>query len=136
MCRSFKSETLTELVKSHRQKGAACSILSVRLENPTGYGRIVRETTNSSPGSSNKKTRRLKNDKLTRSTPASIALMLVKLFDALTQSEAGKRTGRILSDGRAGDSPARTARVTFMFTAMRAKFPASTHGPSLPSLKT
>ena len=39
----LKPETLMELIKSHREKGATCSILSVRLENPTGYGRIVRD---------------------------------------------------------------------------------------------
>ncbi|MFN2500619.1 MAG: bifunctional UDP-N-acetylglucosamine diphosphorylase/glucosamine-1-phosphate N-acetyltransferase GlmU [Pyrinomonadaceae bacterium] len=39
------SQTLTELTKLHeefRGGGAACTILSVRLENPTGYGRIIR----------------------------------------------------------------------------------------------
>jgi bifunctional UDP-N-acetylglucosamine pyrophosphorylase/glucosamine-1-phosphate N-acetyltransferase len=38
----LKSETLTAFIDSHREKSATCSILSVRLENPTGYGRIVR----------------------------------------------------------------------------------------------
>lgn len=40
----LKSETLTALIESHRGGGAACSIVSVRLENPTGYGRIVRDS--------------------------------------------------------------------------------------------
>ncbi|HKO59914.1 MAG TPA: bifunctional UDP-N-acetylglucosamine diphosphorylase/glucosamine-1-phosphate N-acetyltransferase GlmU [Pyrinomonadaceae bacterium] len=39
----LKSETLTSFIDSHREKRAACSILTVRLENPTGYGRIVRD---------------------------------------------------------------------------------------------
>lgn len=39
----LKPETLDALIDSHRAGGAACSILSVRLENPTGYGRIVRD---------------------------------------------------------------------------------------------
>jgi bifunctional UDP-N-acetylglucosamine pyrophosphorylase / glucosamine-1-phosphate N-acetyltransferase len=39
----LKPETLTALIESHRGSGAACSILSVRLENPAGYGRIVRD---------------------------------------------------------------------------------------------
>jgi bifunctional UDP-N-acetylglucosamine pyrophosphorylase/glucosamine-1-phosphate N-acetyltransferase len=38
----IRAETLTSLIEDHRAKGAVCSILSVRLENPTGYGRIVR----------------------------------------------------------------------------------------------
>ncbi len=37
-----RTETLRKLIDHHRQTGAACSILSVELQNPTGYGRIVR----------------------------------------------------------------------------------------------
>ncbi len=40
----LKAETLEHLIDAHRSSGAACSILSVRLENPTGYGRIVRNS--------------------------------------------------------------------------------------------
>lgn len=36
-------ETLQKFVDYHRASGAACSILSVKLENPTGYGRMVRD---------------------------------------------------------------------------------------------
>ncbi|MDQ3667124.1 MAG: bifunctional UDP-N-acetylglucosamine diphosphorylase/glucosamine-1-phosphate N-acetyltransferase GlmU [Acidobacteriota bacterium] len=36
-------ETLKTFVDYHRSTGAACSILSVKLENPTGYGRMVRD---------------------------------------------------------------------------------------------
>jgi bifunctional UDP-N-acetylglucosamine pyrophosphorylase/glucosamine-1-phosphate N-acetyltransferase len=39
----LKAETLEHFIAEHRSSGAACSILSVRLENPTGYGRIVRD---------------------------------------------------------------------------------------------
>ena len=35
-------ETLKKFLVAHRSARAACSILTVRLENPTGYGRIVR----------------------------------------------------------------------------------------------
>jgi bifunctional UDP-N-acetylglucosamine pyrophosphorylase/glucosamine-1-phosphate N-acetyltransferase len=38
----LRSETLLKLVEAHRQARAACTILTTRLENPTGYGRIVR----------------------------------------------------------------------------------------------
>lgn len=36
-------ETLQKFLDYHRANGAACSILSIKLENPTGYGRIVRD---------------------------------------------------------------------------------------------
>ncbi len=39
----LKPETLERFIAEHRSGGAACSVLSVRLENPTGYGRIVRD---------------------------------------------------------------------------------------------
>src|ERR671914_362479 len=41
-----RSETLGALVhqhRTHRGRGAACTLLSVRLEDPTGYGRVVRD---------------------------------------------------------------------------------------------
>ena len=39
----IRAETMRNLIEHHRASGAACSILSVRLENPTGYGRIIRD---------------------------------------------------------------------------------------------
>lgn len=38
----LQPQTLKALVAAHRQEGAACTILTARLDNPTGYGRIVR----------------------------------------------------------------------------------------------
>lgn len=39
----IRAATLESFVAHHRASGAVCSILSVRLENPTGYGRIIRD---------------------------------------------------------------------------------------------
>ncbi|MEP6570407.1 MAG: bifunctional UDP-N-acetylglucosamine diphosphorylase/glucosamine-1-phosphate N-acetyltransferase GlmU [Acidobacteriota bacterium] len=39
----IRPTTLKGFVEQHRTSGAACSVLSVRLESPTGYGRIVRD---------------------------------------------------------------------------------------------
>lgn len=39
----IRVETLQKLIEQHQHTAAACSILSVRLENPTGYGRIIRD---------------------------------------------------------------------------------------------
>lgn len=38
----IRAETLKKLIAHHRESGAACSILSVELPNPAGYGRMVR----------------------------------------------------------------------------------------------
>jgi bifunctional UDP-N-acetylglucosamine pyrophosphorylase/glucosamine-1-phosphate N-acetyltransferase len=43
----IKTETLRKLIEHHNNAGAACTILSVRLENPTGYGRIIRDQNDS-----------------------------------------------------------------------------------------
>lgn len=39
----IRAETLQNFLEHHRSTGATCSILSVRLENPIGYGRIMRD---------------------------------------------------------------------------------------------
>jgi bifunctional UDP-N-acetylglucosamine pyrophosphorylase / glucosamine-1-phosphate N-acetyltransferase len=39
----IRETTLRRFLDQHHSINAACSILSVRLENPTGYGRIVRD---------------------------------------------------------------------------------------------
>src|SRR5579885_207535 len=41
-----RAETLGALIhqhRTHRGRGAACTLMAVRLEDPTGYGRIVRD---------------------------------------------------------------------------------------------
>jgi bifunctional UDP-N-acetylglucosamine pyrophosphorylase/glucosamine-1-phosphate N-acetyltransferase len=39
----IKAETLRKFIEHHNSARADCSILSVRLENPTGYGRVIRD---------------------------------------------------------------------------------------------
>jgi bifunctional UDP-N-acetylglucosamine pyrophosphorylase/glucosamine-1-phosphate N-acetyltransferase len=43
----IRPETLKKLVDHHRKTNSDCSILSVRLENPSGYGRVIRDGQNS-----------------------------------------------------------------------------------------
>jgi bifunctional UDP-N-acetylglucosamine pyrophosphorylase/glucosamine-1-phosphate N-acetyltransferase len=38
----IRTETLAALARAHRESGAAATILSAEIENPSGYGRIVR----------------------------------------------------------------------------------------------
>jgi len=38
-----RAETLAALVLEHRLSGAACTLLTARLDDPTGYGRVVRD---------------------------------------------------------------------------------------------
>ncbi|PYS71057.1 MAG: UDP-N-acetylglucosamine diphosphorylase/glucosamine-1-phosphate N-acetyltransferase [Acidobacteria bacterium] len=39
----IRLETLRKLIEHHRATSSDCSILTVRLENPTGYGRVIRD---------------------------------------------------------------------------------------------
>jgi bifunctional UDP-N-acetylglucosamine pyrophosphorylase/glucosamine-1-phosphate N-acetyltransferase len=39
----LRPETIAALVDEHRQSGAACTVLTARIADPTGYGRIVRD---------------------------------------------------------------------------------------------
>ncbi|HET6949208.1 MAG TPA: sugar phosphate nucleotidyltransferase [Acidimicrobiales bacterium] len=38
-----RPETLAALVLEHRLSGAACTLLTARMDDPTGYGRVVRD---------------------------------------------------------------------------------------------
>jgi bifunctional UDP-N-acetylglucosamine pyrophosphorylase/glucosamine-1-phosphate N-acetyltransferase len=38
-----RAETLAALVLEHRLSGAACTLLTARLDDPSGYGRVVRD---------------------------------------------------------------------------------------------
>lgn len=38
----LRAETIASLIDEHRLSGAACTILTARMDDPTGYGRIVR----------------------------------------------------------------------------------------------
>ncbi len=40
-----RAETLRKLIQQHVVDNARCTMLTVRLENPTGYGRVVRDDT-------------------------------------------------------------------------------------------
>lgn len=39
----IKPETLAAVVREHRLSGAACTLLTARMDDPTGYGRVVRD---------------------------------------------------------------------------------------------
>ncbi len=40
----IRKETLRRLIERQRSSGAACTLLTARLSNPTGYGRILRDS--------------------------------------------------------------------------------------------
>src|ERR1700719_1141097 len=46
----IRTETIAALARAHRESGAAATILSAEIENPDGYGRIVRQDDGSVSG--------------------------------------------------------------------------------------
>src|SRR5437016_3740475 len=41
-----KAETLNSLIQAHTHEESACTIVTMRMENPLGYGRVVRDDAN------------------------------------------------------------------------------------------
>ncbi len=46
----LRGSTLTELVREHQQRQAAATVLTARVPDPTGYGRIIRDESRCVPG--------------------------------------------------------------------------------------
>ncbi len=38
----IKHETLSEMIGQHHKAGAACTVLTIKLDDPAGYGRVIR----------------------------------------------------------------------------------------------
>ena len=89
----LKSETLTSLITSHREQRAACSILSVRLENPTGYGRIVRDYGEKFSRVVEQKDATSEERQIKEINSGIYCFDSHKLFDALTQVQPTNQQG-------------------------------------------
>ena len=74
--------TLRRLVDHHHATAATATVLTARVANPTGYGRIVRDTAAALPASSRNGTRRPRSARSPRSTRGIYA------FDAAASSTA------------------------------------------------
>lgn len=46
----IKSETIKSLIKEHKRSGNSCTLLVAKLDDPTGYGRILRGPSNNIEG--------------------------------------------------------------------------------------
>jgi bifunctional UDP-N-acetylglucosamine pyrophosphorylase/glucosamine-1-phosphate N-acetyltransferase len=80
-----REETLRKLIEHHNASGATCSVLTVKLENPTGYGRVVRDDQNRFSRIVEQKDASA-DEKLIREINSGIYCFdTAKLFDALSQ---------------------------------------------------
>jgi bifunctional UDP-N-acetylglucosamine pyrophosphorylase/glucosamine-1-phosphate N-acetyltransferase len=104
----IRAATLENLASQHRASGAACSILSVRLENPTGYGRIVRDESDRFLRIVEQKDSSPEEHKLKEINSGIYCFDARKLFAALKRVEPSNKQGEyyltdvpqiLLSDG-------------------------------------
>jgi len=106
----IRSETLESFIENHKSSGAACSVLSVRLENPTGYGRIVRDNNDLFTRIREQKDATPEEQKIKEINSGIYCFDSRKLFSALGRVNTSNKQGEyyltdvpeiLLSDGEA-----------------------------------
>jgi bifunctional UDP-N-acetylglucosamine pyrophosphorylase/glucosamine-1-phosphate N-acetyltransferase len=104
------SETLDAFIENHKSSRAACSLLSVRLENPTGYGRIVRDDNDQFARITEQKDATPEEQKIKEINSGIYCFDSRKLFSALERVKPSNKQGEyyltdvpeiLLSDGEA-----------------------------------
>jgi bifunctional UDP-N-acetylglucosamine pyrophosphorylase / glucosamine-1-phosphate N-acetyltransferase len=104
----IRPSTLERLVKQHREASAVCTVLSVRLENPTGYGRVVRDQLEGFQKIVEQKDATEEERKIKEINSGIYCFDTRKLFDALTRISPANEQGEyyltdvpaiILADG-------------------------------------
>ena len=104
----IRAATLKNLVDQHRAGEAACSILSVWLENPTGYGRIIRDENDQFLRIVEQKDATLEERQIREINSGIYCFDARKLFAALKRVEPSNKQGEyyltdvpqiLLSDG-------------------------------------
>lgn len=95
----IRTSTLVRLVEQHRQNKADCTMLSVRLENPTGYGRVLRDQHGSLQKIVEQKDATDEERQVKEINSGIYCFDTIKLFDALTRiSPANKQGEYYLTD--------------------------------------
>ena len=89
----IRQATLEDFISEHLTSKAACSILSVRLENPTGYGRIVRDENDSFLRIVEQKDATLEEQTLKEINSGIYCFDARKLFAALKRVEPSNQQG-------------------------------------------
>ena len=104
----IRAATLEAFVNQYRASKAVCSILSVRLENPTGYGRVVRDENDRFRRIVEQKDASPEEEKVKEINSGIYCFDARKLFAALKRVEPSNKQGEyyltdvpqiLLSDG-------------------------------------
>src|SRR5215831_928752 len=88
-----RAETLSNLLTIHDQDRAACTILTVRMENPVGYGRIVRDEGNAFHRIVEQKDANEDEQQIREVNSGIYGFDGAKLFRALEQVQPANRQG-------------------------------------------
>ncbi|MGZ8846541.1 MAG: bifunctional UDP-N-acetylglucosamine diphosphorylase/glucosamine-1-phosphate N-acetyltransferase GlmU [Pyrinomonadaceae bacterium] len=104
----IRAATLERFIDQHQASGAACSVLSVRLENPTGYGRVVRDQSDQFVRIVEQKDATTEEQKVKEINSGIYCFASQKLFPALKRVKPSNKQGEfyltdvpqiLLSDG-------------------------------------
>ncbi len=109
-----RAETLGSLVhqhRTHRGRGAACTLMAVRLEDPTGYGRVVRDEEGRFQKIVEQKDATPEERQIGEINAGIYCFETRAALPRAGARPARERAGRVLPDGRARPSCAPTART-------------------------
>jgi bifunctional UDP-N-acetylglucosamine pyrophosphorylase/glucosamine-1-phosphate N-acetyltransferase len=87
------AETLRALIQEHSAVNAKCTILTVRLENPLGYGRVVRDEADRFLGIVEQKDATVEERQIREINAGIYCFESVELFDALGRIQPSNQQG-------------------------------------------
>ncbi len=99
----IRAETLASLVRVHAENGAACTVLSVHLKDPTGYGRVIRNSGSNFQQIVEQKDATENQRNVNEINSGIYCFDTRKLYAALSQRRQQQRSRRILPHRRAAD---------------------------------
>src|SRR5262249_3653451 len=88
-----RPETLGRLISEHNNNQSSCTILTIRLENPTGYGRIVRDEAGNFLRITEQKDASEEEIKIREVNSGIYCFDSTKLFKALSQVRPANKQG-------------------------------------------
>ncbi|WP_018297498.1 bifunctional UDP-N-acetylglucosamine diphosphorylase/glucosamine-1-phosphate N-acetyltransferase GlmU [Corynebacterium lubricantis] len=91
----LQSDTLKSLVKAHEENKAAVTVLSLKLDNPTGYGRILRDADGNVQEIVEEKDASNEQKQVTEVNSGVFAFDGAVLADALTRIDSNNAQGEL-----------------------------------------
>jgi len=83
----IRAKTIAALLGQHAESGAACTLATAELDNPTGYGRIVRDPNGNLAGIVEEKDCTPEQRAIREVNPSYYCFNVADLFDALDRTD-------------------------------------------------